>query len=349
MIKHFIYNLRLPFLDYRRYDDAKNLENHYEKFKPCLDELNKQDVSMSKFYHNQAFIHNKVTGVTHDPNTNILVDGTSEEKIQAFQSTLELTTKQVSSLNWKELQKGQLQESYNQFMNKDDIIPAYKNLSAGDVPNIWQTVSDCTDSMLYSDIATIDNLITFSKISEGSGLLVSIPMSYKIGACIGFARMAPTLGLYLNPGFTTDVLLMFKQTIGARVSYGTIIKSSKIFFHENKYVIITGGAWTIAGIAYYKGWVPYSDVYSKQQEILGLIGAFTSIGLSLKADYKLSDAVGTAGAKKVEATIKGGEGVAFTVGSSVSRLTKSFYVGLMSPWFQGANDIVREIEKKEKK
>jgi hypothetical protein len=127
-------------------------------------------------------------------------------------------------------------------METANIIPAYKDYKAGDVPGMWQTVTDCTDSMLYSDITIIDHLITFSKISEGSGLLVSIPVSYKIGACIGFIKIAPTLGLYLNPGFTTDILLMFKQTISARVSYGTMIKSSKVFLYDNRHVIIAGSA-----------------------------------------------------------------------------------------------------------
>jgi hypothetical protein len=88
----------LPFLDYRRYDDAKNLEEHYQKFKPCLDQLSKKDVSMEKFYRNHVFVHNQVEGGTHNPNANVLKDGVGQDIVESFQSTLELTTAQVNSL-----------------------------------------------------------------------------------------------------------------------------------------------------------------------------------------------------------------------------------------------------------
>jgi hypothetical protein len=85
-------------LDYSRYNE-ENLEQHYKNFKPCLDQIKRKDIDFEKFYENHAIKHDNLLGKQHDPNANILVDGATEGKVEAFQSTLELTTKQVNSLN----------------------------------------------------------------------------------------------------------------------------------------------------------------------------------------------------------------------------------------------------------
>jgi hypothetical protein len=104
-----------------------------------------------------------------------------------------------------------------------------------------------------TDLVIIDKLIVFSKLSESAELLASIPISYKVGACIGFIRMLPIMGLYLQPGFSIDILLMFKKTISGRVMYGDLMSSTKVFVRNHSRVIIFGGVTTIMGVAYYNG------------------------------------------------------------------------------------------------
>lgn len=107
--------------------------------------------------------------------------------------------------------------------------------------------------MGHSDITIIDQLIVFSKLSEGAELLTSIPMGYKIGACIGFIQMLPMLRIYLRPTFTIDILSMFKEKISGKIMYGTFVSSSKVFIRNNSSVIIVGGVTAMMGIAYYNG------------------------------------------------------------------------------------------------
>jgi hypothetical protein len=104
-----------------------------------------------------------------------------------------------------------------------------------------------------ADLVIIDKLIVFSKLSEGAELLASIPISYKVGACIGFIRMVPIMGLYLQPGFSTDMLLMFKKTISGRVMYNTLMGSARVFVYNNSHVILYTTVASFVGIVGYSG------------------------------------------------------------------------------------------------
>lgn len=75
-------------------------------------------------------------GGTHNPTTNVLVNDASQKQVDAFQSTIELTSTKVNSLNWKELDSRQLESYYTHAVSSTQKIPSYKNLNTGDIPGI---------------------------------------------------------------------------------------------------------------------------------------------------------------------------------------------------------------------
>ena len=347
--KSLIWKWKIPFLDFTRNNEDKDLKEHFDKFQPCLEELKSTHINIRKFYNNHACKHKTVVGEPHNPTANILVDGTNKEQIDAFQSTIELTSTKVNSLNWKELDSKLLETYYTHAASSTQKIASYKDLNTGDIPGIWQNVTDCTQSMGDSDITIIEQLIVFSKLSEGAELLTSIPMGYKIGACIGFIQMLPMLRIYLRPGFAIDILSMFKEKISGKIMYGTFVSSSKVFIRDNSRVIIVGSVTAMMGIAYYNGAIQLHEWPSKQKEVLTLIGIVTGAVVGLKNEYELSNALGNANAEKFEAAVKAAEAIAFAIGSTVSRVTKGLYSGSVVPWFKGADDIVKDIDKEKRK
>lgn len=259
MIRSPIKNLKLKMLDPSpTIDNGQDLELHVEKFQPTLDLLNGANIDFSKFAKNHALRHAKIEidgGEVHSPTADVLLNGTDPAITEMFCASLELASGQVNSLNWKELSQKELTLYYQKAETM--VVPSFRGLDPENIPGVSQTVSDCTQFMGYYDMVTIDQLIVFSKLSEGAELVMSIPISYKIGACIGIIKMAPLLALHLQPGFSIKMLIMFKEHINVKTSYHTLMSSAKIFVYDNRHIIIYTTVASFVGVVGYNGTISH--------------------------------------------------------------------------------------------
>ena len=172
--------------------------------------------------------------------------------------------------------------------------------------------------MTSSDLDVINGLIFFSGLNGGAELAVSIPLSYKIGACIGFIRMAPIIALYLDPGFCYEILNLFKNKIRAKTIYRQIPVQSSPFIVNRRYFIYFG---TSLGVAAY---MAYND-----KNVSEFWKSFQNPMSGEKYDLTLF--LGSDWTKILQDLIHGTESVAYTITSTLSRIQIAIFSGIYGP------------------